>query len=33
MPAATADTMTLPKVSVSPTPTLRTVKKVVSAPQ
>lgn len=33
MPAATADTMTLPKVSVSATPTLRTVKKVVSAPQ
>lgn len=33
MPAATANTMTLPRVSTSPTATLRTVQKVISAPQ
>ena len=33
MPAVTADTMTLPRLSVDPASTLRTVKTVTNAPQ
>ena len=33
MPAVTADTMALPRLSVDPASTLRTVKTVTNAPQ